>query len=145
MSTTKTSRHTTLQMYPGNHIPAGVISYGCKCKTLAVINRRDAAWIIKRCGRTLRADGSRVNLRVSHGELVGEHFDGLTIRRFRAVEALLRLIGHADCAIHINTEKVQHLLSIEMKGHSFYRPAGLTGVRWSCTLGQAIIRGSRDS
>ena len=136
---------TTLQMYPGNHIPAGVISYGCKCKTLAVINRRDAAWIIKRCGRTLRTTGDRVDLRVSHGELVGEHFDGLTILRFRAVEALLRLIGHAACAIHINAEKVQHLLSVEMKGHSFYRPAGLTGVRWSCTLGQAIIRGSRDS
>ena len=136
---------TTLQMYPGNHIPAGVISYGCKCKTLAVINRRDAAWIIKRCGRTLRATGSRVDLHVSRGELVGEHFSGLTILRFRAVEALLRLIGHADCAIHINAEKVQHLLSVEMKGHSFYRPAGLTGVRWSCTLGQAIIRGSRDS
>lgn len=136
---------TTLQMYPGNHIPAGVISYGCKCKTLAVINRRDAAWIIKRCGRTLRTTGSRVDLHVSRGELVGEHFSGLTILRFRAVEALLRLIGHADCAIHINAEKVQHLLSVEMKGHSFYRPAGLTGVRWSCTLGQAIIRGSRDS
>ena len=137
MSTTKTSRPATLQMYPGNHIPAGVISYGCKCKTLA--------WIIKRCGRVLRTTGSRVDLHVSHGELVGEHFDGLTILRFRAVEALLRLIGHADCAIHINTEKVQHLLSIEMKGHSFYGPAGLTGVRWSCTLGQALIRGSEDA
>ena len=136
---------TTLQMYPGNHIPAGVIRYGCKCKTLAVINRRDAAWIIKRCGRVLRTTGSRVDLHGSHGELVGEHCDGLTILRFRAVESLLRLIGHADCAIHINAEKVQHLLSVEMKGHSFYRPAGLTGVRWSCTLGQAIIRGSRDS
>ena len=142
---TQIEPHTTLQMYPGNHIPAGVIRYGCKCKTLAVINRRDAAWIIKRCGRVLRTTGSRVDLHVSHGELVGEHFDGLTILRFRAVEALLRLIGHADCAIHINTEKVQHLLHVEMKGHSFYRPAGLTGVRWSCTLGQALIRGSEDA
>ena len=145
MSTTKTSRHTTFQMYPGNHIPAGVISYGCKCKTLAVINRRDAAWIIKRCGRTLRTTGSRVDLHVSHGELVGEHFSGLTILRFRAVEALLRLIGHADCAIHINTEKVQHLLRVDMEGHVFYGSAGPTGAPRRCSLGSALIRGSEDA
>ena len=145
MSHTKTSRHTTLQMYPGNHIPAGVIRYGCKCKTLAVINRRDTAWIIKRCGRVLRTRGSRVDLRVSHGELVGEHFNGRTTFPLRAVEAILRRIGHSDYALHLNTDKVQHLLRVDMEGHVFYGPAGPTGEPRHCSLGSALIRGSEDA
>ncbi len=145
MSTTKTSRHTTLQMYPGNHIPAGVISYGCKCKTLAVINRRDAAWIVKRCGRVLRATGGHVDLHVSHGELVGEHFNGRTTFPASLTEALLRRIGHGACGVHISTDKARHMLHVNMEGHAFFVPRG-TGLSVAhCSLGDALIRGSEDA
>ena len=145
MSPTKTSRPTTLQMYPGNHIPAGVIRYGCKCKTLAVINRSDATWIIKRCGRTLRTTGSRVDLRVSHGELVGEHFNGRTTFPARAIEAILRRLGHGACVARIDSLQVKRTMRIRMEGHQFDLPSGADGKTAICWLGDVAIRGSEEA
>lgn len=133
---------TTLQMYPGNHTPAGVIRYGCKCKTLTVIDRHDATWITKRCGRTLRITGDHVNLRVSHGELVGEHFNGRTTFPVRAVETLLRLIGHPAHGLYISSGKVKRTIYANMEGHVFYVPDAKTGEPARCSFGALLARPS---
>ena len=136
---------TTLQMSPGSHIPAGVIHYGCKCKALAVIPRHDSAWIVKRCGRVLRATGGRVDLHVLHGDLVGEHFNGRTTFPFPGVESLLRLMGHGACAIHVDTHPVKRTTSIRMERHRFDVPGGTDGKVTVCYLGEILIRGSELS
>lgn len=123
---------TTLQMHPGHDAPAGLIRYGCKCKTLTVINRRDATWIIKRCGRMLCTTGDRVDLRVSHGELVGEHFNGRTTFPVRAIETLLRLIRHPAHGVYLSSDKVKRVIYVNMAGHVFNVPDAKTGkpTRW---------------
>ena len=137
---------TTLQMHPGHDAPAGLIRYGCKCKTLTVINRRDAAWIIKRCGRVLRVTGDRVVLRVSHGELVGEHFNGRTTFPVRAVETLLRLIRHPAHGVYLSSDKVKRVVYVNMAGHVFHVPDAKTGkpTRWFFGTLYAWPRDSRD-
>lgn len=142
MSRINPSPPTTLQMVSGNHIPAGVVCYGCKCKTLAVIPSRGSAWIIKRCGRVLRAAGDRVDLRVLHGDLVGEHFGGHTTFPSPAIESLLRRMGHRACAIHVDTRPVKRTMVIHMEGHRFDVHFGTHGVVSRCFLGNVLIRGS---